>query len=146
MSAKFPRGRGEQTHSQPSVYRRNFDIVLCWKIWVFFALYRMKFHLVLWKLWTIFLTCDVPPDTGSGNLWTQSCWPRDWPPCLFLSRVGHNQSQCQSTFSPTAPDWPINIYEVTIKYNMNQWVFITFMFIPYCSRWSLNRWRSSLVP
>ena len=36
----------------------------------FFALYGMKFDLVL-----------VLGITGSGNPWTQSCWPRDWPPC-----------------------------------------------------------------
>ena len=39
--------------------RKNFDTVLCRKICVFLALYRMKFDLVLQKLWTILLVQEI---------------------------------------------------------------------------------------
>ena len=38
---------------------RNYDTVLCRKIWGFFCTYRMKFNLVLQKLWTILLVQEI---------------------------------------------------------------------------------------
>ena len=37
---------------------------------------RASLHFTAWNL------------TGSGNLWTQSWWPRDWPPCCYSHTPG----------------------------------------------------------
>ena len=73
-----------------SKLRRNFDTVLCRNIWEGGGGGCTLPH----EIWLSFL--KVMSDfTGSGNPWTQSCWPRDWPPCVCvfckLSNCGKSQ-------------------------------------------------------
>ena len=68
-------GRGNLgNYSKP---RQNFDTVLCRKIWEFFCTLPHEIWLSTTKVMNDF--------TGSGNPWTQSCWPRDWPPWNRMS-------------------------------------------------------------
>ena len=73
-----------------SKLRRSFDTVLCRKIWGFFYTLPREIWLSITKVMN-----DL---TGSGNLWTQLFWPRDWPPWysfmiwIFLNSLIYEQN------------------------------------------------------
>ena len=54
---------------------------------------NMRVFCTLWhEIWLI-ITKVMNDSTGSGNLWTPSCWPCDWTPWILVPILGFSVSK-----------------------------------------------------
>ena len=94
---------GNYSKPRKNLVQKKFSLRL-----LFFALYRIKFDLVLRKLWIILMVQENP--------WTQSFWPRDWSSWLCKSNGTTSKSEPQARFFLRTFDQAWNLTTFCVYY------------------------------